>query len=52
VESSYEITPEPTEEERTAILEALDAEQARRRLASSWGDALLPARGGDENNEP
>jgi hypothetical protein len=48
VEPSYEITPDPTEEERAAILEALAAEKADPRLASPWSDALLPARGGEE----
>jgi hypothetical protein len=49
VEPSYEITPEPTEEERAAILEALAAEQSDRRPASPWSDALLPTRDGEEN---
>jgi hypothetical protein len=49
VGSSYEITPEPSEEERAAILEALAAEEAERGRASPWGDALLPARGGEED---
>jgi hypothetical protein len=44
----YEITPEPTEDERTAILEALAAEDGDRRDASPWRDALLPAHGGQE----
>jgi hypothetical protein len=47
VEASYEISPEPSEDERAAILEALAAEEAERR-ASRWSDALLPARGGEE----
>jgi hypothetical protein len=49
VDPSYVITPEPTEEERAAILEALAAEKSDRRLASPWSDALLPARDGEEN---
>jgi hypothetical protein len=49
VEPSYEISPEPSDEERAAILEALAAEEAERRLASPWSDAPLPARGGEED---
>jgi hypothetical protein len=49
MERSYEITPEPSEEERTAIVEALAAEEAERRPASAWADALLPARVGEED---
>jgi hypothetical protein len=49
VETSYEITPEPTEEERAAILEALAAEKDDRRPGSSWSDALRPARDGEEH---
>jgi hypothetical protein len=49
VEPSYEISPEPSEAERAAILEALAAEEAERRGASPWSDALLPARGGEED---
>jgi hypothetical protein len=48
VEPSYDITPEPTEEERAAILEALAAEKSGRRPASPWSDALLPVREGEE----
>jgi hypothetical protein len=48
VEPSYEITPEPTEEEREAILQALAADNDRR-PTSPWGDALLPARDGEED---
>jgi hypothetical protein len=39
-----EITPEPDEAERKAILEALAAEEAERSGASAWAAALLPAR--------
>jgi hypothetical protein len=49
VDSSYEISPEPSEQERAAILEALAAEEAQFRGASPWSEALLPARGGEEN---
>ncbi len=51
MEPSYEITPDPTEEEREAIIEALAAEKAERRHASAWSDALLPGRSG-ERDEP
>lgn len=46
---SYEITPEPSEEERAAIVEALAAEESERRRVSAWADALLPARGAEED---
>jgi len=49
VEPFYEITPEPTEEERQAILEVLAAEKSDWRHTSPWSDALLPARDGEEN---
>jgi hypothetical protein len=49
VELSYEIKPEPSEAERAAILEALAAEDAERRRDSPWSDALLPTRGGEED---
>jgi hypothetical protein len=51
VEPSYEITPEPTEEERAAIVEALAAEQSDRQPTAPWGNALLPARD-DDQDEP
>lgn len=46
MEPSYEITPDPTEEEREAIVKALAAEEAERGHASAWSDALLPGRSG------
>jgi hypothetical protein len=46
-----QITPEPDEAERKAILAALAAEEAERSAASEWTEALLPQRGG-EANEP
>jgi len=49
VEASYEITPEPSDEQRAAILAALAAEQDERRTGSSWSDALLPARSADDD---
>jgi hypothetical protein len=48
---STQITPEPEEAERKAILAALAAEDAERSAASEWADALLPTRGA-ESNEP
>lgn len=51
MEPCYEITPDPTEEEREAIVKALAAEEAERRHGSAWGDALLPGRSG-ERDEP
>jgi hypothetical protein len=44
-----EITPEPDAAERKAILAALAAEEAQERPASPWAEALLPSRGGDED---
>jgi hypothetical protein len=44
-----EITPEPDAVEREAILAALAADDAQERPASAWGEALLPSRGGDED---
>ena len=46
-----EITPQPDEAEREAILAALAAEQAERLAASEWAAALLPVRN-DEESEP
>jgi hypothetical protein len=46
-----QITPEPDDAERGAILAALAAEEAERSAASEWTEALLPQRGG-EANEP
>ena len=45
-----EITPEPDEAERKAILAALAADEGER-PAVSWAAALLPARN-DEEPEP
>lgn len=39
-----EITPEPDEGERQAILAALAAEEAERQATSEWSAALLPRR--------
>jgi hypothetical protein len=44
-----EITPEPDADERQAILAALAAEEAREQPLSAWVEALLPGRGGDED---
>jgi hypothetical protein len=46
-----EITPEPDEAEREAILAALAAEEGEQPAASEWAAALLPARN-DEKPEP
>jgi hypothetical protein len=44
-----EITPEPDESERKAILAALAAEDAEEHAVSEWAAALLPPR---EEAEP
>ena len=46
-----EITPEPDEAERKAILAALAAEKSEQPAGSEWAAALLPARN-DEESEP
>jgi hypothetical protein len=43
-----EITPEPDEAERRAILAALADEDAEKPAESAWADALLPGRDADE----
>jgi len=43
-----QITPEPDEAEREAILAALAAEEMERPTASCWAEALLPARNGED----
>jgi hypothetical protein len=48
---TIEITPEPSEEERQAILAALASEEAERADGSRWAKALLPSRS-DEPDEP
>ncbi len=45
---AVEITPEPDEAERRAILAALAAEEAERPASSEWAAGLLPVRGGEE----
>jgi hypothetical protein len=46
---SAEITPEPDEDERKAILAALAADDiGTRPVASGWAEALLPARDAEE----
>jgi len=44
-----EITPEPDAVEREAILSVLASEDAQDWPASPWADALLPSRGGEED---
>jgi hypothetical protein len=46
-----EITPEPDEAERKAILAALAADEGEPPAVSEWAAALLPARN-DEEPEP
>lgn len=46
-----EITPEPDEAERKAILAGLAADEGEQPAASEWAAALLPARN-DEEPEP
>jgi hypothetical protein len=43
-----EITPEPEQAEREAILAALAAEARERAASSEWGAALLPTRDQEE----
>ena len=43
-----EITPEPDEAERKAILAALAAEEAEQPASSVWAAALLPERDAEE----
>jgi len=49
VVESVHITPEPDDDERRAIVEALAAEAAERE-SSPWADALLPNREGEEDS--
>ena len=44
----YEITPEPDEDERRAILEALAAEDAGQRPEAPWAQAARPSHGDGE----
>jgi hypothetical protein len=48
---TWEISPEPDETERAAILAALAAEAAERPALSPWTEALLPAREPPEEPE-
>jgi hypothetical protein len=45
-----QITPEPDEAERRAMLAALAAEEAERAAVSEWAAALLPARDEEERD--
>ena len=50
---SVEITPEPDEDEREAILAALAAEAATETRAAGWAASASPARdGGDDAPYP
>jgi hypothetical protein len=46
----FQITPQPDEAERKAILAALAAEEAEQPAVPHWAAALLPARGEEERN--
>ena len=48
---AVEITPEPEEAERKAILAALAAEHEEQRRTSEWAASLLPLRN-QEEREP
>jgi hypothetical protein len=47
---AVEITPEPGETERKAILAALAVEDAEQPAVSEWAAALLPERDDDERD--
>ena len=46
---SADITPQPDEGEREAILAALAADAATRTVASDWAEALLPGRASEDD---
>jgi hypothetical protein len=46
----FQITPEPDEAERKAILATLAAEEAEQPAVSDWAAALLPARDEEERD--
>jgi hypothetical protein len=48
VVETLDITPEPDEDERAAILAALAADKVSHPVASEWAQALLPSRDGEE----
>jgi hypothetical protein len=48
---NFELTPQPTEEERAAILVALAGEKAEGE-PSPWARELLPQRHGEDSGEP
>jgi hypothetical protein len=48
VQESVDITPEPDEAERKAILAALAADESTRPRRSAWADSSLPARDGED----
>jgi hypothetical protein len=43
------ITPDPSEEEREAILDALAADEEEQPTVSRWAESVLPTRGGEED---
>ena len=48
VGESADITPEPDEDEREAILAALAADETAAPAASGWAGTLLPVRDGED----
>jgi len=48
---NYDISPEPDEAERAAILEALAAEKAERDAASPWADTVLPQHDAEDGEQ-
>jgi hypothetical protein len=49
MQMSFEITPQPSEEERAAIVAALEQE-AQEERSSAWAERLLPQR--EDEPEP
>jgi hypothetical protein len=49
VVESADITPEPHDDEREAILAALAVDAAARPSASDWAEAVLPGRDGEDD---
>lgn len=49
---NLQITPEPDDAERAAILEALAAEEAEEDGVSPWAEAVLPQREADFDDRP
>jgi hypothetical protein len=49
---NLEISPQPEESERAAILAALEAENGERQDSSAWAAALLPQRKAEDPANP